>query len=251
MSSHFAQCLAFTLGFEGGQVDDPRDPGGRTGTGITQRTYAAWRARRGIPVRNVFAMTAAERDAIYRTEFWDEVAGDALSAGVDLAVFDYAVNSGPARALQAYAARTSLDGADTVRTICARRLSGLHALATFRTFGRGWTARVAACEALGVKMAEHVRIGSPADAPTAPQVASTLHAEARAARNHAARTSRAGGMVAVAGLAAHPAALAATALHPAAIAVSGFCCAGLAGLLFWKAQQARLRAEAYAAAAAA
>ncbi len=249
MSSHFAQCLAFTLRFEGGTVDDPRDPGGRTSGGITQATYAAWRTRRGEPVRDVFAMTAAERDAIYRTEFWDRVAGDALGAGVDLALFDYAVNSGPARALRAYAARTSTDGAETVRTICAHRLSALHALATFRTFGRGWTARVAACEALGVTMAEHARIGSPAGA--APQVASILHAEARAARYDAARTARASGVVAVAGAAAHPAALLAAGPLPlSAVAASALCCTGLAGLLFWKARQARLRADAYAAAAA-
>lgn len=251
MSSHFAQCLAFTLGFEGATVDDPRDPGGRTSAGITQRTYAAWRARRGEPVRDVFAMTAAERDAIYRTEFWDGVAGDALGAGVDLALFDYAVNSGPARALRAYAARTSIDGAETVRSICAHRLSVLRALTTFRSFGRGWTARVAACEALGVRMAEHARIGSPAGAPAAPQVASILHAEARAARNRAARTARAGSAVAVAGAIAHPAALAAGPLPMAAVAASALCCAGLAGLLFRTARQARLRADAYAAAAAA
>lgn len=250
MSAHFAQCLAFTLAFEGGEVDDPRDPGGRTSAGITQRTYAAWRARRGDPVGDVFAMTVPERDAIYRTEFWDRVAGDALGAGVDLALFDYAVNSGPARALQAYAARTSIDAAETVRTICAHRLSALHALATFRTFGRGWTARVAACEALGVKMAEHVRIGVPAGAPVLPQVAGILQAEGRAARGHATRATRAGGLVAVTGAAAHPVALAATTLPPAAIAASALCCAGLAALLVWKAGQARLRADAYAAAAA-
>lgn len=250
MSSHFAQCLAFTLGFEGGTVDDPRDPGGRTRAGITQRTYTAWRARRGGNARDVFDMTEPERDAIYRTEYWDRVAGDALGAGVDLALFDYAVNSGPARALQAYAARTSLDGAETVRTICARRLSAFHALATFRTFGRGWTARVAACEALGVKMAEHARIGFPADAPTVPQVASTLHAEARGARNHAVRMARTSGAVAVAGAAVHPAVLAMAPWPAVAVATSALCCAGLAGGLFWKSRQAKLRADAYAVAAA-
>lgn len=251
MSSHFAQCLAFTLGFEGGQVDDPRDPGGRTSAGITQRTYDAWRTGRREPVRDVFAMTNPEREAIYRTMFWDRVAGDALGAGVDLALFDYAVNSGPARALRAYAARTSIDAAETVRTICGRRLSGLHALATFRTFGRGWTARVAACEALGVKMAEHVRIGIAADAPTAPQVAGTLSAQARAARTRAVRTGRTARVVAVAGAAAHPAAMAASPLPWSALAGSALCCAAVAGFMLLKAQQAASRARAYDAAAAA
>lgn len=249
MSSAFAQCLAFTLRFEGGRVDDPRDPGGRTNAGITQRTYAAWLTQGRQPVRDVFAMTEAERDTIYRTAFWDRVAGDALGAGVDLAVFDYAVNSGPARALQAYAARTSIDGAEAVRTICARRLSALQALATFGTFGRGWTARVAACEALGVRMAEHARIGLPADAPTAPQVVGTLAAEARAARRHAVRTTRASGLVAVAGAVAHPAAIAASPLSWSAVAASALCCAAVTALLVWQAQQAKARATAYADAA--
>ena len=48
-------------------------------------------------------MGAAERDEIYRNEYWNAVNGDRLRAGEDLCVFDFAVNSGPARAARSLA----------------------------------------------------------------------------------------------------------------------------------------------------
>lgn len=183
-SSTFAQCLAFTLRFEGGKVNDPRDPGGRTNQGVTQRTYEAYLERSGktAVVENVYAMTPEQRDAIYREQFWRPIKGDVLDPGVDLAVFDFAVNSGPARALKAYGKRASNDGAAVVKTVCAARLSFLHALKTFQAFGRGWTARVAACEALGIKMAENARVGALPDAKPTSGTAARLTIEAGAAR---------------------------------------------------------------------
>jgi len=42
-SSAFETALPFVLRWEGGFVDHPADPGGRTNRGVTQRTYDAWR----------------------------------------------------------------------------------------------------------------------------------------------------------------------------------------------------------------
>ena len=39
MTSDFSEALRLVLAQEGGRVDDPRDPGGRTNRGITQATY--------------------------------------------------------------------------------------------------------------------------------------------------------------------------------------------------------------------
>lgn len=39
----FEPALAFVLRWEGGFVDNPADPGGRTNKGITQKVYDAWR----------------------------------------------------------------------------------------------------------------------------------------------------------------------------------------------------------------
>ncbi len=155
-AENFQACLAFTLKYEGGRSNDPRDPGGRTMEGVTQHTYDAYHAKIGLGRRDVFLMSSRERDEIYRTEYWDRIKGDGLLPGEDLAVFDFAVNSGPARPI---AVRTKILAGPRISTdslihgICAHRLSFLHALRTWSAFGAGWGRRVAACEALALQMA--------------------------------------------------------------------------------------------------
>ena len=39
MDAMFGRCLSFTLGEEGGFVDNPDDPGGATFKGVTLRTF--------------------------------------------------------------------------------------------------------------------------------------------------------------------------------------------------------------------
>ena len=87
--------------------------------------------------------------------------GDDLPAGIDLVVFDAAVNSGPGRAakwLQAcvgvevdgdigpktLAAVNAFDPTQLIDDYKRRRLSFLLDLPTWGTFGKGWTKRVAA-----------------------------------------------------------------------------------------------------------
>ena len=50
-SAAFEASLPFVLRWEGGFVDHPNDPGGRTNKGVTQKVYDAWRKRQGLPVR--------------------------------------------------------------------------------------------------------------------------------------------------------------------------------------------------------
>lgn len=153
-SQNFPACLAFTLKYEGGRSNNPRDPGGRTNQGVIQRTYDAYRDSKGVRQQDVYAMTNAERDEIYRTGYWNAVTADSLPAGIDLCIWDYGVNSGPARALRAYAtAGRGKKPADAIHAICSARLSFLHALRTWSYFGAGWGKRVAACEATALKMA--------------------------------------------------------------------------------------------------
>jgi len=150
----FQACLAFTLKYEGGKSNDKHDPGGRTMQGVTQATYDSFRAKRGLARKDVFAMSAAERDEIYRRGYWNAVNGDVLRPGEDLCVFDFAVNSGPARACAIWkkCGGSNRLPADVVHDICAHRLSFLHALKTWKYFGKGWGRRVAACEALATSM---------------------------------------------------------------------------------------------------
>jgi lysozyme family protein len=163
-ATSFPYCEKTVLAFEGGKVNNPNDPGGRTNEGVIQRVYDGWRRRKGLALRSVYEMEGAERDDIYRNQYWVAVRGDELPAGVDLAVYDGAVNSGPAQAtkwlqralgvtvdghigeatLRALEECTDMDG--LVRKICARRLAFMRALRAWPTFGKGWTRRVAAVQ---------------------------------------------------------------------------------------------------------
>jgi len=156
MKENYAQALKQVLKYEGGKVDDPRDPGGRTAFGVTQDTYNAWRKKQNLPTADVFTISQNEVAAIYRQEYWDRIHGDDLPSGVDFAVFDFAVNSGVSRAakyLQAVVGVTQ-DGQIGPATIQAtkayvamavtnKRLSFMQSLAIWSTFGKGWSARIA------------------------------------------------------------------------------------------------------------
>jgi lysozyme family protein len=92
--------LAFVLRWEGGFVDDPDDPGGRTNKGVTQKVYDSWRTRQGLPQRDVKVIDGEEVAAIYETDYWTPPRCDALSPPLDLAVFDTAVNMGVRRSVR-------------------------------------------------------------------------------------------------------------------------------------------------------
>ncbi len=161
--TRFDICLAEVLRHEGGYVDHPVDPGGATNMGITRKTLARWRNVSpwwNLPKTEVRNLTRTEAGRIYRAGYWNLCRAGDMPPGIDLALFDYAVNSGPDRAIRALQAELSVvvDGlvgpltigaaaranvAKVVNALCDRRLGFLKSLSTFSTFGRGWTSRVA------------------------------------------------------------------------------------------------------------
>lgn len=161
-ASTFKEALTLVLAHEGGYVNHPRDPGGATNKGVTQRVYDAYRKVNGLAAQSVKGISNGEAAAIYKQQYWNAVVGDKLPAGVDYAVFDFAVNSGVARAnryLQlaigfkggdvdghlgnkTMAALMDADAAAVVIKLCADRMAFLKSLGTFETFGKGWTRRV-------------------------------------------------------------------------------------------------------------
>ena len=153
MKDNFAACLAAVLRYEGGFVNHPADPGGATMKGVTQAVYDRFRRTRGLTPQSVRLILDSELQAIYRLQYWDAVNGDTLDKGVDLAVFDPAVNSGSARAKQWLAASVGGSSIDTIKRVCAKRLSFVQGLKTWATFGKGWGRRIADVEALAIKMA--------------------------------------------------------------------------------------------------
>lgn len=157
----YAKALAAVLVHEGGKVDHPDDPGGRTNQGVIQRVYDGYRKRKGLKTRDVYLMADHERDEIYRAQYWDVIRGDDLPAGVEYVVFDGAVNSGPSQSvkwLQRALGTVAVDGQIgeatlaaveahrdhdlLIAAICERRMAFLQALKTWKSFGKGWTARV-------------------------------------------------------------------------------------------------------------
>jgi lysozyme family protein len=111
-SAAFLASLPFVLRWEGGFVDDPDDPGGRTNQGVTQKTYDAWRARRGLDQRDVKLIGSDEVGAIYETDYWMPPRCDLLTRPLDLTQFDTAVNMGVRRSVRILqtALRCGVDG---------------------------------------------------------------------------------------------------------------------------------------------
>lgn len=166
---NFDRALALTLRFEGGFVDHMADPGGATQMGITARTLRAWRGQ-NVTAADVRALTASEVAAIYRQIYWDQVGSDRLPDGIDMAAFDFAVNSGVDRASRALQqvlgvavdgivgrettlAAASAEAAVVIAGLMARRRGFLRRLSIFPVFGRGWLRRVAAVEAAALELA--------------------------------------------------------------------------------------------------
>jgi lysozyme family protein len=158
MNNNFEKSLALVLEHEGGWNHDKHDKGGATNKGVTQAVYDGYRRIRGRGKQSVKFLSDEEIRAIYKLQYWDKVHGDYLPAGLDYAMFDFAVNSGVSRAskyLQAVlgvpqdgiiGARTLgaiTNPANTINALCDRRMGFLRNIDTFWRFGKGWTRRVA------------------------------------------------------------------------------------------------------------
>lgn len=159
----FERCLSEILRHEGGYADHPSDPGGATNMGITRKTLARWRKISpwtDLPKAEVAALKRSEAALIYRASYWNTCSAGAMPSGLDLALFDFAVNSGPDRAIRVLQAAmgvpadgvvgpvtlTATGRADIpklINNLCDRRLNFLQRLTNFSVFGRGWTRRVA------------------------------------------------------------------------------------------------------------
>lgn len=99
MSNDIARALPIILQFEGGLVDDPNDPGGRTNKGITKKVYDAFRQSKELSAQDVALISDVEVEEIYKTGYWDTVGGDTLEWPINLILFDTAVNTGVKQAL--------------------------------------------------------------------------------------------------------------------------------------------------------
>jgi len=156
-AANFDKSLDLVLKHEGGFVNHPRDPGGATNKGVTQAVYDQYRLDKDLPRRTVKLIESTEVTAIYRRQYWNRIRGDDLPAGVDYAIFDFAVNSGVSRASRFLQTAVGVpedaiigpktiaaikSPSDVIDDVCDHRMKFLRSLGTFDTFGKGWTRRV-------------------------------------------------------------------------------------------------------------
>ena len=153
---------SYVLASEGGYVNHPRDPGKATNMGITIATLRAWRGTK-VTNEDVRNLTQAEALAIYKAQYWDTVRANRLPLGLDYLTFDYAVNSGPARAIKdlqrtvgadadGVIGQKTLDAIATavrrmgmeglINAYATRRWNFVQGLSNFSTFGNGWRRRI-------------------------------------------------------------------------------------------------------------
>lgn len=99
-ASAFDTALKFTLKWEGGFVNHPADPGGRTNMGITQRVYDRYRMDQGLATADVKDITRDEVHDIYFTRYWQPSHAADMVAPLAVAHFDTAVNFGVTGAVE-------------------------------------------------------------------------------------------------------------------------------------------------------
>lgn len=162
MKNNFKKSFELVIVHEGGYVDHPKDPGGATKYGLTigvMKSLGMDIDKDGdVDKDDVKALTYEDVAPVYKKMYWDKVKGDDLPSGLDWAVFDMAINSGPSRAAKLLQGILGVaqDGAigpmtvkaakaiDTVELLTKyrdARQKFYKGLKTFDTFGTGWTIR--------------------------------------------------------------------------------------------------------------
>jgi hypothetical protein len=138
-TTHFAQCADFVMR----QEDIKRryaDPGGVTQFGLSLDELKDLRNDKNLTADDLNRLTREQACEIYRSRYWNVLRCDELPVGVDLVVFDFAVDEGPpeaAKALQdvvgagtdgsvgpvTISAAKMMSSADVVRKVSQRRTS--------------------------------------------------------------------------------------------------------------------------------
>lgn len=150
--------LKLTLQFEGGKVNNPKDPGGKTNYGITQNTYNSWLRGQHKVWRDVYYISMAEVEEIYKTRYWDKAGCDKFALPLAVARFDTAVNYGTASSIlrsspASMATRSWIEQKREAIALCDRRIRQRYASRNYSTFGKGWLRRDHALKAyiIGIK----------------------------------------------------------------------------------------------------
>jgi lysozyme family protein len=172
MQSNLQRALLLIKKHEGGYVDNPKDPGGCTNMGITLSTFRRY-LKASATCADVKALSWEQAETIYRVGYWQRVAGDDLPSGLDVHVFDMAVNAGPGTAVRLLqrivgVAEDGVLGPVTLGAITKNpnptdalvkqytqaRLDYYKKLSGWPTFGKGWANRLDATTAVALELAK-------------------------------------------------------------------------------------------------
>ena len=168
MNSNFKQALEYLVKSEGGYVDNPKDPGGRTNLGVTQKVWESWVGRESNE-KEMRALTKTDVEPLYKRKYWDACRCDDLPTGLDYLVFDFAVNAGVGRSAKTLQScvGVSVDGqignqtieaikkiapSDLIERFSEVKINFYKSLVTFPTFGKGWLNRVEEVKTTALKM---------------------------------------------------------------------------------------------------
>jgi len=151
--SAFDQAMVIILASEGGYSNNSADPGGETNFGISKRAF---------PDVDIASLTVDGAKALYKQHYWDKTAGglDNVDPGLALVLMDAAVNNGVGAANkflqsalgvaadgvvgpQTLAALKNADPQEVLVAAHGARINMMANLSTWKTFGHGWSKRLA------------------------------------------------------------------------------------------------------------
>jgi lysozyme family protein len=160
----FDRAFEHVVGIEGGYVNDPRDPGGKTKFGISDRQDGKIDGkvdidRDGKGDAPVEELTLEQAKVIYHDLYWKPARCDDLPWPLSLFVFDAAVNQGVGTAIKLLqktlgVAQDGVIGNNTLAAIRKAKQGELCALyladralrytgtRNFDIYGRGWLKRL-------------------------------------------------------------------------------------------------------------
>lgn len=167
-AQNFIACLNAVLEIEGGFSDDKQDPGGATNLGVTLSSWSGW-VGHPATIAEIEALTPAAVGPLYQADFWNAAHCPALPIGIDMSIFDIAVNSGVGHAIRALqgCAGATIDGLfgpgtlaavnackplTLISAIALEREAFYRSLPTFSRFGDGWLSRVRRVESISIGM---------------------------------------------------------------------------------------------------
>lgn len=137
----FSEMIDVVLKFEGGYVNDPKDPGGETNFGISKRQYP------NLDIKN---LTKDQAKQIYFRDYYLKYDIDKLPPALQLMALDTAVLQGPTFMKATVKPEWFPDPIMSLLPFAEARRLRFAANANWNLYGKGWMRRLIAVAMLSV-----------------------------------------------------------------------------------------------------